>query len=77
MTESLQAKQPSLAGLIGLFQLDTSADISAPAKTALHECTQESVFDSDYRTVVDPSLYQDGGIYRCEYNTCTVISTRR
>ncbi|KAJ4424703.1 hypothetical protein N0V82_000631 [Gnomoniopsis sp. IMI 355080] len=62
--ESQGNPKPSLAGLIGLFQLDTSTDVSAPTKTALHESTQESVFDSDYRTVVDPSLYQDGGIYR-------------
>lgn len=57
---------PAVDGLIGLFQLNTAGDTSAPARSALHESATESTFDPDYRTVVDPSLYKDGGIYRCK-----------
>lgn len=63
------ASNPSVAGLVGMFDLTTSGENMPVGESVLQETTEESVFDPDFRVLVDPSQYQDGGIYRCEHNT--------
>lgn len=63
------AAQPSAAGLVGIFDLTMGSENIPLGESVLQESTEESVFDPDFRAPVDPSLYQDGGIYRCEHIT--------
>ncbi|KAL1850727.1 hypothetical protein Daus18300_012805 [Diaporthe australafricana] len=58
------AVHPAIAGLVGMFDLATGGENVAVGESILQETTEESVFDPDFRTLVDPSQYQDGGIYR-------------
>lgn len=60
------AVHPSVAGLIGVFDLTTGGENMPVGESVFQETTEESVFDPDFRVLVDPSQYQDGGIYRCE-----------
>lgn len=62
------AAHPSIAGLVGMFDLTPGGENLPVGESVLQETTEESVFDPDFRTVVDPSEYQDGGIYRCEHH---------
>lgn len=61
------AANPSIAGLVGMFDLTAGSENTPLGESILQETTEESVFDPDFRVLVDPSQYQDGGIYRCEY----------
>lgn len=63
------AAQPSIAGFIGMFDMTIGGENMPVGESVLQESTEESVFDPDFRVLVDPSEYQDGGIYRCEHNT--------
>lgn len=63
------ASNPSVAGLVGMFDLTTGGEHIPVGESVLQETTEESVFDPDFRVLVDPSQYQDGGIYRCKHNT--------
>ncbi|KAK7710650.1 hypothetical protein SLS64_005553 [Diaporthe eres] len=58
------AAQPSAAGLVGIFDLTMGSENIPLGESVLQESTEESVFDPDFRVLVDPSHYQDGGIYR-------------
>lgn len=63
------AANPSVAGLIGIFDLAMGSENIPVGESVLQESTEESVFDPDFRALVDPSQYQDGGTYRCEHIT--------
>lgn len=63
------AAHPSVAGLVGIFDLTTGSENMPVGESILQETTEESVFDPDFRVLVDPSQYQDGGIYRCKHST--------
>lgn len=63
------AAQSSVAGLVGIFDLTMGNQNIPLGESVLQESTEESVFDPDFRALVDPSQYQDGGVYRCEHIT--------
>ncbi|KAG6356217.1 hypothetical protein INS49_015604 [Diaporthe citri] len=58
------AAPSSMTGLIGMFDLAMGGENMPVGGSILQESTEESVFDPDFRVAVDPSQYQDGGIYR-------------
>lgn len=69
------AAQQSIAGLIGIFDLPLGSENMPVGESMFQESTEESTFDPDFRTLVDPTEYQDGGIYRCEHYTYLLIQS--
>lgn len=57
---------PSYAGIAGTWTMNSGPEVPPAESSLLLEATHESLFDPDYRALVDPTDYNDGGKYRCK-----------
>ena len=57
----------SYVGFAGIWSMDLGAAVPRAESSFSTETTAESIFDPDYRSLVDENDYKDGGKYRCEY----------
>ncbi|KAG4218316.1 hypothetical protein PC116_g33204, partial [Phytophthora cactorum] len=54
----------SYVGFAGIWSMDLGAAVPRAESSFSTETTAESIFDPDYRSLVDENDYKDGGKYR-------------
>lgn len=61
----------SYAGIAATWTMNLGTEVPPAESSFVQDSTSESVFDPDYRALVDANDYMDGGKYRCE--SCPAI----